>query len=108
MVSVDNGWSLTMGYPSAYEYRQMRLEQIRDERFRGSNVEMASAANIKPTHLSAYISGRSRIGDKVARSIEKALGIKKNELDQPIFNGATYELLLEIKGIVDKAESASR
>lgn len=90
-----------MGYPSTYEYRQMRLKHIRDTRFGGSNQDMAAAVNLKKTHLSAYISGRSRVGDRVARGIEKALGIKNNELDQPIFNGTTYEVLLEIKGIVD-------
>lgn len=96
-----------MGYPSTYEYRQMRLKHIRDTRFEGSNQDMAAAVNLKKTHLSAYISGRSRVGDKVARGIEKALGIKNNELDQPIFNGRTYEALLdyeallEIKSIVD-------
>ncbi|EGQ8030306.1 helix-turn-helix transcriptional regulator [Vibrio parahaemolyticus] len=91
-----------MAYPSTYEYRMMRLEYIRKEMFNGNNREMAEAIGLKETHLSSYISGRARVGAKVARNIEKKLKIRENELDQPIFNGTTYEALLEIKRIVDK------
>ncbi|HIF9075749.1 TPA: helix-turn-helix domain-containing protein [Photobacterium damselae] len=91
-----------MGFPSTYEYRRQRLELLRDTNFGGSNTDMAAALKKPATHISAYISGRTKIGPKVAREIEVAFNLKTNELDQPIDNGVTYEALLKIKAIIDK------
>ena len=67
-----------------HEIRRAKLQQLRDERFKGKNSALAEAIERQPDYISRALSNgkhRKNIGEAFARHIETALGLESGWLD---------------------------
>ncbi|EGR2972754.1 helix-turn-helix transcriptional regulator [Vibrio parahaemolyticus] len=83
-----------MKFLSVYEARQRRLIREKDK-FK-TTKEMAEKIDIDSSLLSRYIKGRAKIGDDMARKIEKTLGMNEFEMDQQLIVNDIESMLKEI------------
>ena len=63
------------------EARRQRLRQLRDDRFGGSNTELARALGKQPDYISRAILGRKVVGEAFARELETTLSLPARWMD---------------------------
>jgi transcriptional regulator with XRE-family HTH domain len=64
------------------EARLRRLNQLIDTKFDGKQSKFAIAVEREPNYISRILSGKKRLGEDLARDIEKRLGLPKLWLDE--------------------------
>jgi len=70
-----------------YDIRRENLRLLVDVNFLGSQTKLANKVGVGPNLISRLLSGNpaqaQRMGHKLARRIEAALGVTENWMDQP-------------------------
>lgn len=67
---------------TSVDIREIRRGNLLDLLGDGKHIEFAERIDLSASHFSQILSGRNKIGDKLARKIEERLGIKPYALDE--------------------------
>lgn len=67
-----------------YKIREERLRLLMAERFNNRQVQLAAAVDRKPDYISRILAGKKRLGEELAREMEKQLKLPDRWLDQAL------------------------
>lgn len=91
----------------AMDIRKIRLENLKELMGDQKAVHFAERAGMNESHLSQILGGRSNMGDKLARKVEKNLNLDAYDLDKAaeskvgVNTDALTQIMVSVRAAVD-------